>query len=36
VQRWTILEHGGHFPEWEVPDEVAKDVRLFFADLLKQ
>lgn len=34
VQRWTILEHGGHFPEWEVPEAVADDVRQFFAGLV--
>ncbi|MCB0182313.1 MAG: alpha/beta hydrolase, partial [Anaerolineae bacterium] len=34
VQRWTILEHGGHFPEWEVPEAVANDVRQFFAGLV--
>jgi pimeloyl-ACP methyl ester carboxylesterase len=34
VQRWTIMERGGHFPEWEVPHEVANDIRLFFAELV--
>ena len=34
VQRWTILERGGHFPEWEVPEAVADDVRQFFAGLM--
>ena len=34
VQRWTILERGGHFPEWEVPEAVANDVRQFFAGLV--
>nr|WP_245898949.1 alpha/beta hydrolase [Chitinophaga niastensis] len=33
VQRWTVMERGGHFPEWEVPDEIAKDIRQFFAGL---
>jgi pimeloyl-ACP methyl ester carboxylesterase len=33
VERWTILERGGHFPEWEAPREVANDIRLFFAEL---
>ena len=32
VKRWTTLEHGGHFPEWEVPHEVAKDIRQFFSE----
>lgn len=31
VQRWTIMERGGHFPEWEVPHVVANDLRHFFA-----
>ncbi len=30
VQRFTVLERGGHFPEWEVPHEVAQDLREFF------
>lgn len=30
VQRWTVMEHGGHFSEWEIPGETAKDVREFF------
>jgi pimeloyl-ACP methyl ester carboxylesterase len=34
VQRWTIMERGGHFPEWERPYEVAQDIRHFFMDLL--
>jgi pimeloyl-ACP methyl ester carboxylesterase len=33
VTRWTILERGGHFPEWEVPHEVANDIRLFFSEV---
>ncbi|MBO9731422.1 MAG: epoxide hydrolase [Chitinophaga sp.] len=32
VQRWTIMEQGGHFPEWEVPGVIAADVRQFFGD----
>ncbi len=32
VQRWTIMERGGHFPEWEVPHIVAEDLRRFFAE----
>ncbi len=37
VQRWTVMEHGGHFPEWEIPEIVADDIRQFFlrADSLK-
>ena len=33
VTRWTIMERGGHFPEWEVPHEVANDIRLFFSEV---
>lgn len=33
VRRWTILERGGHFPEWEAPRVVADDIRRFFAEL---
>lgn len=32
VQRWTVMQRGGHFPEWEVPDIVAEDIRAFFAE----
>jgi pimeloyl-ACP methyl ester carboxylesterase len=31
VQRWTVMERGGHFSEWEIPDEIADDIRQFFA-----
>jgi len=34
VQRWTVMERGGHFPEWEVPHAVANDVRRFYAGLV--
>lgn len=30
VQRWTVMERGGHFSEWEVPHEMADDIRAFF------
>lgn len=33
VQQWTIMEKGGHFPEWEVPEELAHDMRKFFSKL---
>ncbi|WP_158600214.1 epoxide hydrolase family protein [Fibrisoma montanum] len=33
VQQWTVMEKGGHFPEWEVPDQLADDIRTFFAKL---
>ncbi|GAB4208086.1 MAG: hypothetical protein OHK0022_37200 [Roseiflexaceae bacterium] len=33
VRRWTLMERGGHFPEWEVPGVVVDDVRLFFAEM---
>lgn len=31
VQRWTEIERGGHFLEWEEPDLVARDIATFFA-----
>lgn len=34
VQRWTLMERGGHFPEWEAPEVMADDIRQFFAGLL--
>jgi len=30
VDRWTEIDEGGHFLEWEVPDLVADDLRAFF------
>jgi len=33
VDRWTELPAGGHFPEWEVPEALAADIRAFFSDL---
>lgn len=33
IRRWTIMERGGHFPEWEVPHEVANDIRQFFSEI---
>jgi len=33
VDRWTELPAGGHFPEWEVPEALAADIRAFFGDL---
>jgi pimeloyl-ACP methyl ester carboxylesterase len=30
VTRWTELEKGGHFAEWEVPELIAEDMREFF------
>jgi pimeloyl-ACP methyl ester carboxylesterase len=33
VDRWTELDRGGHFAEWEVSDLVAADIRAFAADL---
>lgn len=30
IQRWTVMERGGHFSEWELPREVADDIRSFF------
>ena len=33
VDRWTEIDEGGHFLEWEVPHRVAEDMRAFFRDL---
>lgn len=33
VQRFTVMERGGHFAEWEVPQEVAEDIKTFFEGL---
>jgi pimeloyl-ACP methyl ester carboxylesterase len=33
VDRWTEAAKGGHFPEWEVPESVAEDIRAFFRPL---
>jgi pimeloyl-ACP methyl ester carboxylesterase len=33
VDRWTEASSGGHFPEWEVPESVAEDMRAFFRPL---
>jgi pimeloyl-ACP methyl ester carboxylesterase len=30
VDRWTEIDQGGHFLEWEVPELVAEDLRAFF------
>ena len=30
VQRYNVLDSGGHFPAWEVPELYAKDLREFF------
>jgi pimeloyl-ACP methyl ester carboxylesterase len=35
VVRWTELERGGHFPQWEVPAVVADDIRDFAASLAR-
>ena len=34
VHRWTVMERGGHFSEWEMPGETADDIRQFFGGLL--
>lgn len=34
VQQWTVLEQGGHFPEWETPVALAHDIRRFFRSLM--
>ncbi|OZI09699.1 epoxide hydrolase [Siphonobacter sp. BAB-5385] len=36
VQQWTVMERGGHFPEWEIPEALAEDIRSFFSHLLSQ
>ena len=33
VKRWTTIDRGGHFLEWEEPALVAEDIRAFFRDL---
>ena len=33
LQRWTVLEHGGHFVAMEYPELMAEDIRAFFHDL---
>jgi len=33
VDRWTGVDRGGHFPEWEEPQIVADDMRTFFRSL---
>lgn len=35
VQRWTVNEKGGHFSEWEIPEETAADIRDFFMSIIK-
>ncbi len=32
VDRWTEIDQGGHFLEWEVPEIVAQDLRTFFGE----
>ncbi len=33
VDRWTAIDRGGHFLEWEQPELVAQDLREFFRPL---
>lgn len=33
VRRWTLLEGAGHFPEWEAPYGLVKDLREFIGTL---
>jgi len=33
VTRWTEIDHGGHFLEWEEPQLVADELRAFFGSL---
>ena len=32
IDRWTEIDRGGHFLEWEEPQIVAEDLRAFFRD----
>jgi pimeloyl-ACP methyl ester carboxylesterase len=33
VQRWTHMEHGGHFAAMEQPQALAEEIRAFFRPL---
>jgi pimeloyl-ACP methyl ester carboxylesterase len=33
VHRWTVVDHGGHFPALEIPQTFVEDVRAFFRPL---
>jgi hypothetical protein len=33
VQRWTVADHGGHFPALEIPALFIDEVRIFFRPL---
>lgn len=33
VKQWTVVEQGGHFPEWETPYTLVEDMRRFFKQL---
>ena len=33
VHRWTVVDHGGHFPAIEIADTFVHDVRAFFRPL---
>ncbi len=33
IDRWTEIEEGGHFLEWEIPNLVDADLRAFFRNL---
>eukprot|EP01114_Cavostelium_apophysatum_P016474 TRINITY_DN4695_c0_g1_i2.p1 TRINITY_DN4695_c0_g1~~TRINITY_DN4695_c0_g1_i2.p1 ORF type:complete len:704 (-),score=153.82 TRINITY_DN4695_c0_g1_i2:1103-3214(-) len=35
IRRWTQMERGGHFPAWEEPEMLAKDLRAFFFEDLQ-
>jgi pimeloyl-ACP methyl ester carboxylesterase len=34
IQRWTEMQHGGHFAAWEQPEALAGEVRDFFRGLM--
>ena len=33
IERWTEIDRGGHFQDWEEPDLVADDISALFRDL---
>ena len=36
INRWTEIERGGHFLDWEEPELVAEDLRAFFRPLRRK
>jgi microsomal epoxide hydrolase len=33
IQRWTVMQKGGHFAALEQPEALAKEIREFFRPL---